>query len=276
MSWLTLEVRTAPEARERVGAWLVEQTGQAVEERTDGALVAFAESAGDADRLEAGLRALPGTAVSVARAPLAEVDWTTKWRDGIGPRTFGRLVVLPSWLDRPPHDGPVLVLDPESAFGSGEHGSTRAALTLLERHFRPGMRFLDLGSGSGILTIAAALLGARHAIGIDVDSEATPVAERNAARNGVTDRVLFLENDAAILAPVSGPAEVVCSNILRVVNVALLPEIRGALAPGGLAIFSGMEEAEAPLFRPELTAAGFTVVDEVVDAGWWGVAARVA
>jgi ribosomal protein L11 methyltransferase len=165
------------------------------------------------------------------------------------------------------------VLDPESAFGSGEHGSTRAALTLLERHLRPGDRVLDLGSGSGILAIAAAKLGAASAVGIENDAEANPVARRNAERNGVRAAVDFLEGDAGDLAPLLGPADLLLSNILRLVNTALLPAIVAALRPGGLAIFSGMEELEAPLFRPVLETAGLVLRDEVTDTGWWAVAA---
>ena len=84
----------------------------------------------------------------------------------------------------------------------------------------------------------------------------------------------FIHGDAADVAPLFAPVDLVLSNILRVVNVALLPEIIAALRPGGIAIFSGMEEPEEPLFLPELAAAGFTVVDEARDAGWWAVAAR--
>jgi len=181
--------------------------------------------------------------------------------------------VVPSWIELPPGDGPTVVLDPESAFGSGEHGSTRAALTLLERHLRPGDRVLDLGSGSGILAIAAAKLGAASAVGIENDAEANPVAWRNAERNGVTASVDFLEGDAGDLAPLVGPADLLLSNILRLANTALLPAIVAALRPGGLAIFSGMEELEAPLFRPVLETGGLAVRDEVTDTGWWAVAA---
>ena len=88
-------------------------------------------------------------------------------------------------------------------------------------------------------------------------------------------RTEFLEGDAAVLGPLLGPADLVLSNILRSVNVLLLPAIRQSLRPGGLAIFAGMEEPEAALFRPELDSAGYDVVDEAIDAGWWGVAARV-
>jgi len=166
------------------------------------------------------------------------------------------------------------VLDPESAFGSGEHGSTRAALTLLERHLRRGDRVLDLGSGSGILAIAAVKLGAARAVGIENDPEASPVARRNADRNGVGDAVEFLDGDAGDLAPLLGPADLLLSNILRTVNTALLPAIVSALRPGGLAVFSGMECAEAELFRPALATAGLSACDEVEDAGWWAIAAE--
>jgi ribosomal protein L11 methyltransferase len=181
---------------------------------------------------------------------------------------------MPSWIAEADHpDGRAVVLDPENAFGSGEHGSTRAALVLLERHLRPGDRVLDLGSGSGILTIAAAKLGAARAVGIENDSEANLVAVRNAERNAVHGWVEFLEGDAADLTTLLGPADLVLSNILRTMNVTLLPAIAAALRPGGLGIFSGMEPAESDLFRPELVAAGFAVRDEAEDAGWWAVAA---
>jgi ribosomal protein L11 methyltransferase len=202
------------------------------------------------------------------------VDWSTRWRDGLGARRFGRLTVVPSWIAGPASSRePVVVLDPETAFGSGEHGSTRAALALLERHVRPADRVLDLGSGSGILAIAAVKLGAASAVGIENDPEANPIAWRNAKRNGVVGPVQFLEGDAGDLASLLGPADLLLSNILRTVNTALLPAIVSALRPGGLGVFSGMEETEAVLFRPALAAHGLEVRDEVVDSGWWAVAA---
>jgi len=176
-------------------------------------------------------------------------------------------------FEYPASAGPTVVLDPETAFGSGEHGSTRAALTLLERHVRPGDRVLDLGSGSGILAIAAVQLGAARAVGIENDPEAHPVAWRNARRNGVGDAVEFLDGDAGDLAPLLGPADLLLSNILRSVNTTLLPAIVSAVRPGGLAIFSGMEVAEADPFRATLGSARLTVRDEAQDAGWWAVAA---
>jgi len=264
MTWWAIDIRPDPARRAWLGAWLVARTGQAVEEREDGTLVTFAEDERAADALVAALAAESGASVEASRRALDSVDWST------------RLTVVPSWLDQPASEGPTVVLDPESAFGSGEHGSTRAALTLLERHVRAGDRVLDLGSGSGILAIAAVKLGAARATGIENDPEAAPVAWRNARRNAVGAAVAFLDGDAGDLAPLLGPADLLLSNILRSVNTALLPAIVSALRPGGLAIFSGMERAEARVFRPVLAASGLAACDEAEDGDWWAVAAARA
>ena len=162
------------------------------------------------------------------------MDWSTRWREGLGSRSFGRLTVTPSWTADPvDSDGPTVVLDPETAFGSGEHGSTRVALALLEHLVRPGDLVLDLGSGSGILALAAVKLGAARAIGIENDPEANVVAARNASRNRVERAVELLDGEAGDLAPLLGPADLVLSNILRSANIALLPAIAQSLRPEG-------------------------------------------
>ena len=277
MSWWAIDVRTAAERRDLLSAWLVARTGQAVEERDDGTLVTFAPDEASAEALVAQLGREVDATAQTGRRRLESVDWSTRWRDGLGPRRFGRLTVLPSWLPQAASPDPLtVVLDPETAFGSGEHGSTRVALTLLEEFIAPADQVLDLGSGSGILAIAAVKLGAARAIGIETDPEANEVAARNAARNGVSSQVEVLEGDARALAVLAGPCDLLLSNILRTVNTALLPVITDALRPGGLAIFSGMEEVEAPMFSLALHAAGFTTIRETADTGWWGVVASRA
>jgi len=274
VTWWAVEVRVEAAERPRLAAWLVNETGQAVEERDDGWVISFAEDESAAEAIGARLAGAFSSLLEVALRPLDSIDWSTRWRDGLGPRRVGRLTVVPSWVsyEREP-DEAVVIMAPETAFGSGEHGSTRAALRLLSDCLVPGQLVLDLGSGSGILSIGAVRLGARRAIGIEVDDEAMPVAVRNAAVNGVADRAQFMVGDAAELAPLLGPADVLVSNILRTVNVTLFPAIRAALRAGGIAIFSGMEEEEAGEFRSSLAVADFTIRDEVTDSGWWGVAA---
>jgi ribosomal protein L11 methyltransferase len=275
MSWWAIDVRTPANRREQLGAWLVARTGQAVEEKDDGTLVAFAPDEHAADALMEELGRSGGGAVRAERHPVETEDWSTRWREGLAPRQLGRLTIVPSWLPEAEDPDPLtVVLDPETAFGSGEHGSTRAALTLLSRLLEPGSRVLDLGSGSGILAIAAIKLGAASAMGIEIDAGANEVAYRNAVRNGVVEQVEFLEGDAAVLAPLAGPVDLILSNILRLVNTALLPVISASLRRGGVAIFSGMEQDEAEEFRLVLGRNGFSVVQETLDAGWWGVAAE--
>ncbi|MEO5799843.1 MAG: 50S ribosomal protein L11 methyltransferase [Gemmatimonadales bacterium] len=272
--WWRIAISCRDEDTDAVAAALIDATGQAVEEPDAGSLLTVATSEADAKRIVAELSVVFAD-LEGAVTPLEPVDWSVKWRDGIITRSFGNLTLTPSWLPvRPSGDQVVVTLDPESAFGSGEHGSTRAALQLLQRHIIAGQRVLDFGSGSGILAIAAAKLGAVSAIGIEVDDEAFPIAEANASKNDVADRVTFLVGDAGELGVLAGPAEIVCSNILRSVNTLLLPSIEKALIPGGLAIFSGMEDAEESLFRPVLAQHGFSVVEDLHDAGWWAVAAR--
>ena len=271
MSWWAIRVQAEGAESDRVAAWLVEHTGQAVEQ-TERGVVAFVEAGDDAVRTAAALR--DAFALDAACERVAETDWTVRWRDGLGARTIGRLMVTPSWLPGASPGPARVVLDPENAFGSGEHGSTRGALTLLERHVRTADRVLDLGSGSGILAIAAVRLGAARAVGIENDADANVVARRNADRNEVGARVSFVDGDAGELAPLVGPADLVLSNILRNVNVQLLPAIVSALRPDGLAIFAGMEASEAELFRPALAAATLHEIDDATDAGWWAVVAR--
>jgi ribosomal protein L11 methyltransferase len=274
MSWCAVDVVSPADERDVVAAWLVGRTGQAVEERSDGTLVGVVEGERAAGALLRELQAAFGARAAGASRVLPDLDWRLRWRDGLGPRRLGRLTVAPSWTQTESAGGSTVVIDPETAFGTGEHGSTRTALLLLDRHIQPGHRVLDLGSGSGILAIAAAKLGAARATGIDLDPEAEPIARGNAERNGVAERVRFLTGDAAVLAPLLGPVELLLSNILRSLNQHLLPIVRASLAAGGCAVFAGMEQFEREQFLAALEAAGYSVSDEATDELWWGVAAR--
>ena len=273
MSWCALDVRAAEDDRPSVAAWLVQRTGQAVEEKEDGTLLGVTTDSAAAQVL-ADLAGAFGPAVSALARRLPDQPWETAWRHGLAPRQIGRLLVAPSWTLPASPASFTIAIDPETAFGTGEHGSTRTALRLLDRWIAPGARVVDFGSGSGILAIAAVKLGAARAIGIDIDPEAEPVALANARRNGVADRTVFLTGAAGELAGLAGPADLMLSNILRTQNEALLPLVRELLAPGGIAIFAGMEKCESGGFRSVLADRRFDLLDEMVDDGWWGVAVR--
>jgi len=133
---------------------------------------------GELQRLDA-----PARGVRVHEpVPVAERDWEREWRAGLAPRRIGRLWVRPSFCASA--GTPELVIDPQQAFGSGEHASTRLALELLQDELRPGDRVLDLGTGSGILALGALVAGAGSALGIDSDPVAIANAAENRARNG--------------------------------------------------------------------------------------------
>jgi len=272
--WWRVTITGNSDIADAVGAAVVAVTGNGVEEPRTGTLCTTLESEAAASELARVLNDQFGP-LAITIDAVEPVDWSTRWRDGIVTRIFGRLVLTPSWLPITPAAGQVVItIDPESAFGSGEHGSTRGALALLEQHLAAGQSVLDLGSGSGILAIAAVKLGARTAIGIEVDEESMPIADDNAARNAVSHAVTFLLGDAGELAPLAGPADIICSNILRTVNTVLMPSILRALSAGGTMIFAGMEEGEAELFLPVLAQHGLKPVAEVRDGGWWSVAAQ--
>lgn len=271
MSWWLIEAGMAGADPEVVAHALAEVTGQAVEERA-GSVLGYVADESAAAAAAGAIAERFGTSVVLATSPVDSADWTVRWREGLGIRSVGRLRLGPSWLLEPGAD--TVVIDPETAFGSGEHGSTRGALVLLDQWLEPGGSVLDLGSGSGILAIAAAKLGARTALGIEVDEESAPIADLNAERNQVAGRVRFVTGDAAVLGPLAGPVDLVVSNILRNVNELLLDPITRSLRLGGVAIFAGMETPEADLFRPSQTAAGFSEIGQVVDEGWWSVVAR--
>ena len=176
---------------------------------------------------------------------VADEDWGESWKKGLGPLAIGRAFVRPSWVDAPVPAGMAeVVLDPGMAFGTGTHPTTALCLAVLSDLLgaRPGARVLDVGTGSGLLAIAARKLGAGRVVANDNDPAAVEVARENAARNGVE-----LELTTAPVPAIAGPFDLVLANILANTLVELAPELAAALAPGGVVLLSGIlgpQEAE--------------------------------
>ncbi|MEM7435624.1 MAG: 50S ribosomal protein L11 methyltransferase [Myxococcota bacterium] len=200
--------------------------------------VALAEAARDA---------LPPE-LDVRLAFTEPVDWATEWRRGFGPQRIGdRLLLQPSWeADEAPGDRAIVTIDPENAFGSGDHETTRLVLAALDRWIKGGETVLDVGCGSGILSISAIRLGARSAIGVDIEDDAIEVAQRNAALNGVERR---FEASRTPLAQVAGRFDVVLANIETRVLTQIPEALAERIAPGGILVLSGVlrEEHDAIL-----------------------------
>ena len=162
------------------------------------------------------------------------------------------------------------------AFGTGEHATTRLCLSLLQRVIRQGDTVADLGSGSAVLSIAAAKLGASRVAAIEIDPDATSNAEENVARNEVDTEVHLFEGDAAVLLPLIAPVRVVIANILSSVILELLPVMRDALTPDGEAILSGIMLEERERMLDKLAEGGWLVTREESEGEWWSAVALVS
>ncbi len=204
----------------------------------------------------------------------ADQDWAREWRRGLRPRRVGRFVVTPSWCahDAEPAEH-TIVVDPEMAFGTGEHATTRGALRLLGESLRAGDQVLDVGTGSGILAIGAAMLGAREVLAVESDGDALANAEDNLRRNGVADRVQLVHArvDAAFLRRAgAGAFDLVVANVLAGVLRPLLQPLHGALAPGGRLVLGGILDYEAGDMLEAARAVGLVLRVEDVEDEWWG------
>lgn len=195
--------------------------------------------------------AFPG----VAPRTIAAETWDTKWREQIQPERVGRIRVVPPWLRDGGKDGLCeVVIDPGMGFGTGHHATTRGCLSMLSRLVTSATRLLDFGSGSGILAIAALLLGARSALGVEIDADARANAAENCRINRVT--VEFLPE----LPTHAGPFDLVVANIQSSVLLPRLDVLRALLAPGGSLVLSGL------LVEENLSFTGIRA--KLIEAGW--------
>ena len=174
---------------------------------------------------------------------MAQEDWATEWRRGFGAQRIGqRLLLHPSWEQADgKHGDVVLTIDPENAFGSGDHETTRLVLRVLDQRVSGGERVLDVGCGSGVLSIAALRLGAESAVAIDIDEDAVVVARRNAALNGVAQGI---QVSTWPLTEIDGDYDIVLANIETRVLVQMPEDLQARLAPAGVLVLSGILRGE--------------------------------
>jgi ribosomal protein L11 methyltransferase len=209
--------------------------------------------------------------------PVADADWAAAWREHFRPIAVGRaLLVTPPWEAPPASDRVVLVIEPGRAFGTGHHGTTAGCLELLESLVAAEhpARAIDLGTGSGILAIAAARLGVERVLACDSDPDAVAAALANADRNGVGDRVHAVLADAAALA--TAPAPLVLANLLAAAHRTLAPRYRALVSPAGALVLGGLLDTEADDVAIALTACGFRREATRSLEGWTSLALRHA
>jgi ribosomal protein L11 methyltransferase len=196
-----------------------------------------------------------------------DADWTDAWKEHYVPQRVGRVAIVPSWIDEPEQAGEVrITLDPGMAFGTGLHPTTRGCLALLQEIEPMPTSVLDVGCGSGILSLAALALGVERADALDTDPLAVEATRTNAERNGVGDRATVSEG--SLSAAPDRPYPLVLANLVAAVLVELAPRLAAHVEPGGTLIASGIIEPRAAEVIEALAAASLAV-DARRDDGEW-------
>ena len=202
-----------------------------------------------------------------------EEDWINNWKQYFKPIPVGqKLLIRPTWEEVKDSGGrTVLDLDPGLAFGTGTHETTRLCMELLEQYVRPGMNVLDVGCGSGILSVAALLLGADKAVGVDIDELAVKTAVENAEINHVEDR--FTGICGNLTDQVTGTYDIVVANIVADVIIMLTKDVEQFMKPDTVYLMSGIIDTRE---QDVLTAVEqhFTIIDRKEEKGWVALSAK--
>ncbi len=212
--------------------------------------------------------------------PLAETNWAEAWKQHYRPIAVGRrLRIVPAWIT-PPDDGRLTIhIDPGMAFGTGTHPTTQLCLELLEEHCSQRCDLLDIGCGSGILSIAALKLGAGRAFGVDTDPDAVAAAVENARRNGVSDRAAFAVGSLDVIRRGAFPvrqAPLVVANILAHILIRLLDDgLADLVAPDGRLLLSGILEEQIPQMEAALQRHALQVSDRRQIEDWIALAVEL-
>ena len=205
---------------------------------------------------------------------LSEDDWKDNWKQFFKVTEIGKkLLIVPSWESVDDYKGRIpLNIDPGAAFGTGTHATTRLCLQLLE-DYSQNSELLDIGCGSGILGIGAALLGAKNVIGVDIDSVAVKIANENAQINNVDKIATFIEGDLA--DKINGRFDVICANIVADAIIALAPQVKNLLKENGVFICSGIIDMRAAEVKQKLIDGGYTIIEHKITDNWHAFAVKL-
>lgn len=206
--------------------------------------------------------------INVAVRRCEERDWNAEWKKGWRPlRVSDRIMIKPSWLDAPPDAPPIIIeMDPEMAFGSGDHSTTQLVLRLIEKNIRKSDRLLDVGTGTGILSIGALKLGAACTVAFDVDHLASQTAKKNAAVNHVQDGFHVFTGVLEAFRPTE--FDLIAANVNRSQILLMLPGMSRLLRLRGMCLLSGILESEEQPIRRACAQSGLTVLQVYQDKEW--------
>lgn len=218
--------------------------------------------------------AAEGIPFEICRDTISEQQWADNWKQFFKCTEIGeRLVICPSWETyNNKEDKTVLMIDPGAAFGTGTHATTRMCLEVLQKYIHGGETVLDIGCGSGIIGIAAALLGAEKVVGVDIDPVAVKVARENSSINKVDNICDFTEGNLA--EKITGKFDVVCANIVADVIISLSQTVANYIADGGVFICSGIIDIRKDEVLAALSNNGFEVVLAPETDNWCAYAVK--
>lgn len=230
----------------------------------------------DLARLQQNPPEIPLGSLALTKQTIKQQDWDTAWKQYYHPIPLGkRLLICPSWEDCPAAPDQVKVLlDPGMAFGTGTHQTTKLCLTLLESAVTKNTTLLDIGTGSGILSIAALLLGARSATAVDIDPLAVSIAAENAALNHVADRLTLHCGDLA--DQVSGRFSLICANIVADVILRLAGQVQELLHQDGVLLISGIIADRVDEVVDQFAKQGLELVTSRSEEDWFALKFRLA
>jgi ribosomal protein L11 methyltransferase len=220
------------------------------------------------EHLEARLAA-DGYPNALSVRPLAVKNWNAVWEDTLSPIRAGPFLICPTSVDVPPShtDATVLHIDPEMSFGTGHHATTRLVLQLLANVLTPGDQVLDVGTGTGVLAIAACRAGAAAALGVDTNPDAARNARENVRKNGVEDCVTVQEGSMEVVPDTR--YDLVTANINRRALLELMMDLRSRLAPGGSLLLSGVLQAQRNSVLDAAERHGLHLDTDATEDGWW-------
>ncbi|HLX12490.1 MAG TPA: 50S ribosomal protein L11 methyltransferase [Bacteroidota bacterium] len=202
-----------------------------------------------------------------------EENWNRQWEQSIQPIEIGtKLAVKPSWSDYENSGGRIVLhIDPKMSFGTGYHETTRLVLRLLESYVSAGQSVLDIGTGTGILAVAAIKLGAKNALGIDIDDWSIENARENITANGVADKIKISNTS---LEQIHGTFDLITANIQLNVIVEMLPIIRILLKDNAIVLLSGLLQENRTAIHSALESNRFEIVEETQENEWIALAVR--